>query len=166
MHQVLFLFFFVIFCSPSFKYNSEWIIETQNFGQAHFKKTILSSQYPTGLKTIYKPPFVIFYEGNIDLLKYSQKIIAVMGSHSPNVYIKKVANDMVQQLVNYQKILITAFNAGVEILVHQLIKENSISGNSVVIINDSNNYDESQQELLLYLKRYHLVIRLLAKLIW
>ncbi|WP_342264029.1 hypothetical protein [Spiroplasma endosymbiont of Clivina fossor] len=34
LRQVLFLFFFVIFCSPSFKYNSEWIIETQNFGQA------------------------------------------------------------------------------------------------------------------------------------
>ncbi|WP_342264589.1 IS1/IS1595 family N-terminal zinc-binding domain-containing protein [Spiroplasma endosymbiont of Clivina fossor] len=34
LYQVLFLFFFVIFCSPSFKYNSEWIIETQNFGQA------------------------------------------------------------------------------------------------------------------------------------
>ncbi|WP_375315572.1 DNA-processing protein DprA [Spiroplasma endosymbiont of Tipula paludosa] len=120
--------------------------------------TILSSQYPAGLKTIYKPPFVIFYEGNIDLLKYSQKIIAITGSHYPNVYIKKVANDMVQQLVNHQKILMTSFNAGVEILVHQLIKENSISGNSVVIINDSNNYDANQQELLLYLKRYHLVI--------
>lgn len=65
---------------------------------------------------------------------------------------------MVQQLVNHQKILMTSFNAGVEILVHQLIKENSISGNSVVIINDSNNYDANQQELLLYLKRYHLVI--------
>nr|WP_246534731.1 hypothetical protein [Spiroplasma endosymbiont of 'Nebria riversi'] len=71
---------------------------------------------------------------------------------------KKVANDMVQQLVNHQKILMTSFNAGVEILVHQLIKENSISGNSVFIINDSNNYDANQQELLLYLKRYHLVI--------
>ena len=42
--------------------------------------TLISDNYPQKLKTIYKPPFVLFYKGNIDLLNTQNKTIGVVGS--------------------------------------------------------------------------------------
>ena len=39
--------------------------------------TILSDKYPYALKNIYRPPFVLFYQGNIDLLNHTNKIALV-----------------------------------------------------------------------------------------
>ncbi|MGL5358042.1 MAG: DNA-processing protein DprA [Metamycoplasmataceae bacterium] len=59
--------------------------------------TILDDEYPAGLKEIYKPPFVLFYKGNKELLKVNA--ITITGENkigdieSVKASIYKLSND-------------------------------------------------------------------------
>lgn len=44
--------------------------------------TLLDMDYPTKLRSIFKPPFVLYYKGNINLLK-EDKIISTVGTREP-----------------------------------------------------------------------------------
>ncbi|MEG0034518.1 MAG: DNA-processing protein DprA [Bacilli bacterium] len=46
--------------------------------------TIIDDDYPNLLKKIHKPPFVIFYYGNLELL--NEKTISIVGTRSPSEY--------------------------------------------------------------------------------
>lgn len=45
--------------------------------------TLVDQDYPTSLKQGYRPPFVLFYEGDLSLFKAAHKI-AIMGSRDSN----------------------------------------------------------------------------------
>ncbi len=47
--------------------------------------TIVDEDYPKALKQIHKPPFVLYYYGNLALLKSSCRLTAI-GSRNPNLY--------------------------------------------------------------------------------
>ena len=47
--------------------------------------TILDDDYPFELKSIYMPPFVLFYKGDISLINGKNKL-AVIGSRKPSEY--------------------------------------------------------------------------------
>ena len=51
--------------------------------------TIIDDDYPEDLKKIYKPPFILFYYGNYDLLRLPR--LAVVGSRKCTEYGKKAA---------------------------------------------------------------------------
>ena len=120
--------------------------------------TILNPLYPRSLKSVYKPPFVIFYEGNIELLNYPQKLITITGGFNLNSYINNVVEDFTKQLILSRKIIITGFNLGVETKVQQIIKKMSKKPTSIAVISKWNNWTPLQKELLFHLKKYHLVI--------
>lgn len=120
--------------------------------------TILSSQYPAGLKTIYKPPFVIFYVGNIDLLKHSQKMIAVTGGHILTSYIEKITDDLILELARRNKILVTGLKGDTEFLINYLLKANKISDRAIVNITNFQTLTIQQKELLQEIKQNHLLI--------
>lgn len=120
--------------------------------------TILNSQYPAGLKTIYKPPFVIFYVGNIDLLKHSQKMIAVTGAHILTSYVEKITHDLVLELARRHKILVTSLNGATEILIQQLLTTNKIVASAIVNISNFKTLTKQQQELLREVQQNHLLI--------
>ena len=58
--------------------------------------TILDKDYPKVFSSLLRPPFVIFYKGDISLL--SKKIISVIGSRNPPSYainsLKEVIKDI------------------------------------------------------------------------
>ena len=45
--------------------------------------TILDKEYPEALKQSYKPPFVLFYKGNLNLLNNSQRNLLISGTRNP-----------------------------------------------------------------------------------
>ena len=55
--------------------------------------TILDLEYPNSLKTCYKPPFVLFYKGDISLL--NSESIAVVGSRYPSEYAIKATSSQI-----------------------------------------------------------------------
>ena len=63
-------------------YNDKDINETVENFKGNFI-TIVDKEYPTKLKNTWKPPFVLFYEGDINLIK-KDNIISVSCTRTPN----------------------------------------------------------------------------------
>jgi len=62
--------------------------------------SILNPKYPFSLKQIYKPPFVLFYKGDINLLSdSSSKKIAIVGSRENSEYGKMVTEKICKNIV-------------------------------------------------------------------
>ena len=59
--------------------------------------TIIDDEYPTILKNIYKPPIVLFYKGDISLLK-SRRLLGVVGSRNCSNYGKYVTKKLISEL--------------------------------------------------------------------
>ena len=60
--------------------------------------TILDADYPDYLRHYYKPPIVLFYYGDISLIKDNNKNIAVVGSREPESIALKNTNKVVSEL--------------------------------------------------------------------
>jgi len=70
--------------------------------------TIIDEDYPESLKKIYKPPFVIFYRGDLKLLD-KQPILAISGSNKFNEYTHNKLDEMLKNL-RKKKIQIASTN--------------------------------------------------------
>ncbi|MBD5423462.1 MAG: DNA-processing protein DprA [Mycoplasma sp.] len=113
--------------------------------------TIVDDDYPESLKQINKPPFVLFYEGNKELLK--GKMLALTGDFS-NDNIDKFLNESFFEISkNYT--LVSNFSKGLDekIVDHFLLNKNNIilvSSNGLINpyfgknIDDKSMYDNNK----------------------
>lgn len=72
--------------------------------------------YPKSLYKLSEPPFVLFYEGNIELL--NKPSVSVVGSRFPSMY----AKEMTIQLVNNLKsryVIVSGLAKGIDTVSHQ-----------------------------------------------
>lgn len=79
--------------------------------------TLLDDSYPEKLTNIYMPPLVLFYQGNLSLLR--AKIIAVIGARSYSDYGKNVTEAFVTQLVKHQFHIISGLAYGIDTIAHK-----------------------------------------------
>ena len=97
--------------------------------------TIIDEDYPEPLKQINQPPFVLFYEGNKELLK--EKLIMLTGDFS-NENINKFINESAFELSkNYT--LVSNFSKGLD----EKIIDNLIKNNQNLILISSNGLTNS-----------------------
>ncbi|QHX36514.1 DNA-processing protein DprA [Spiroplasma sp. BIUS-1] len=75
--------------------------------------TILSPLYPSYLKNTHKPPFVIFYKGDITLLSKYHKTIALVGGIETNEYGIKNIDFLMNDLNSENVIFSTIENEGI-----------------------------------------------------
>ncbi len=63
--------------------------------------TLLDVDYPLGLKNLAQPPFVLFYKGNIDLIKEYNRCVTIVGSREANAYgtskTREIASDLAKE---------------------------------------------------------------------
>jgi len=69
--------------------------------------TIINPVYPNNLKNSYKPPFVLFYQGNINLLVNYYKIIGVVEEIITSPYSLEQTKKIVQGLEKEKKTILT-----------------------------------------------------------
>jgi DNA processing protein len=81
--------------------------------------TIIDEQYPEALKKIYKPPFVLFYYGDIGLAHMLEKTIAVIGSRQPSAYGLEMTGKITQSLIEEGMMIVSGLAYGVDIKAHQ-----------------------------------------------
>ncbi|PYF43687.1 DNA-processing protein DprA [Metamycoplasma alkalescens] len=83
--------------------------------------TILEEKYPKQLIASNKPPFVLFYKGNINILKEAKECIYLTGSYETKSIIEYVNN-----LKNNKNItIINSFWPGLEqTILHSILKNN------------------------------------------
>lgn len=80
--------------------------------------TYVDEQYPTLLKEIYDPPWVLFYRGNIRLLN-STPFLSIVGSRKTSVYGRKVTEQFTAQLVGDGWGIVSGMALGIDTVAHQ-----------------------------------------------
>ncbi|MDM5327957.1 DNA-processing protein DprA [Neobacillus sp. CF12] len=93
--------------------------------------TILDENYPSLLKEIYQPPWVLFAKGDISLLRKEPKL-AVVGSRQATQYGKSAINVMFPQLVEKGVVIISGLAAGIDTLAHECAMKNG--GHTIAVI--------------------------------
>ena len=76
--------------------------------------TILDDEYPEKLKDLKYPPFVLFYKGDLELLK--TKTIAVVGSRDPCSYALEATEALIR--ANQDKTVISGMAKGIDACSH------------------------------------------------
>ncbi len=94
--------------------------------------TLLDSDYPECLKYIFKPPFVLFYKGNIELLKSNNKKIAIIGSRNCSSHGKEVTRRITKELVENNIIIISGLAKGIDSEAHKTCIENG--GKTIAVL--------------------------------
>lgn len=106
----------------AFKYQGEYqkIIKAINDQEEVEEKsfdnciTIFDENYPIELRELKYPPLVLFYKGNLDLLKGSK--IAVVGSRIPCEYALKATDCLVNK--NKDKVIVSGLAKGIDARAH------------------------------------------------
>ena len=110
--------------------------------------TLLNSNYPDSLKQIFKPPFVLFYKGNLSLLNERVKI-AVIGSRNNSEYGKEVTETICKDLITKGNVtIVSGLAKGADSIAHKTcINEN---GKTIAVLANGLNITYPKENNCLY----------------
>ena len=119
--------------------------------------TILDDDYPDYLKGYYHPPFVLFYYGDISLIKDLNNVIGVVGSREPDPSIVSDAYQVIYDLAK-EYIIISGLAKGIDGLSHKAAIE--AGGKTIAVLPNGIEfcYPAENESLYEEIKRNHLVI--------
>ena len=108
----------------AYKYHGDYfkivkaIEETEEIEEVFDKNalTILDDNYPEELKELRYPPFVLFYKGNLDLLKKEK--IGIVGSRIPCDYALEATRLLT--LKNNNKVIVSGLAKGIDGKAHEI----------------------------------------------
>jgi len=92
--------------------------------------TLLDEGYPEYFKSYYKPPFVLFYEGNLSLLKEEKKI-GVVGSRKTTPYGEEMTIKTCKELVKRGYVIVSGLARGIDSLA---LEEGIAKGRAIAFI--------------------------------
>jgi DNA processing protein len=93
--------------------------------------SIFDKNYPSLLKEIYQPPWILFVKGNLSLLEKQPKL-AVVGSRQATQYGKNAMRVMFPQLVEKGIVIVSGLAVGIDTLAHEYAMKNG--GNTIAVI--------------------------------
>ncbi len=93
--------------------------------------TLLDDNYPSYLKECYKPPFVLFYYGDISLLTDEYKRISVVGSRQCSDYGIKATSSIVAPLAK-DYVIVSGLAKGIDAVSHECAINNG--GKTIAIL--------------------------------
>lgn len=120
--------------------------------------TMEDPEYPKQLLEVYKPPFVLFYQGDISLLTNpEQKMIAVIGSREYSSYGEEATKKIVSQISKDYPI-VSGLAKGIDAIAAK--EAINCGGKTIAVIGSGLNicYPEENYELYLEIKRNHLLL--------
>ena len=119
--------------------------------------TIMDKEYPKQLNRVPKPPFVLFYEGDISLIQDTDNCIAVIGARHPTPYGIEHTFNLVKNLP--QKVVVVSGMAiGIDTVAHETAirswhKTVAVLGSGIDVC-----YPTSNQRLYEWMKEKLLVV--------
>lgn len=119
----------------SLKYEGDWeriyefISKKEKFDQKEFENTIklfngnyitiMDEDYPKILKICTKPPFVLFYKGNKEILNTEfNKMLSVIGSRNNSLYAKEMTTKIIKELPD-DIVIISGLAKGIDGIAHK-----------------------------------------------
>lgn len=91
-------------------------------------KTVFDPDYPSRLKHVYNPPWILYMKGKAELL-HQQKLLAVVGSRKPTDYGRSVVDYILPGLINAGYVIVSGLAYGIDKIAH----ENTVSRNGKTI---------------------------------
>ncbi|MFD3445485.1 DNA-processing protein DprA, partial [Microbacteriaceae bacterium 4G12] len=86
--------------------------------------TVWDSDYPSLLKEIADPPFILYGKGNMKLLAQFRKI-AVVGTRNPSSYGVKSIQSILVNLLREEWVIVSGMARGIDITAHQVAVQNN-----------------------------------------
>jgi len=119
--------------------------------------TFMDEEYPECLKRVFKPPFVLYYHGDISLISDNRNKLAVVGSRKCSEYGAKCTHDFVKELCK-DFVIVSGLAYGVDGIAHKTAIDNK--GRTVAVLGNGINicYPKENEELYEECKKKHLVI--------
>lgn len=103
-----------VFCND-WNFLTKEVLQQKLSGQKYI--TLDSPFYPERLRQLPQPPFVLFYEGNINLLQ-QEKIIAFVGSRNVSSYGQEIVKKFVPPLTTRNYTIVSGLAKGVDSCSH------------------------------------------------
>lgn len=98
-------------------------------------------EYPEKLRQIYRPPLVLFAQGDTSLL--SKEIVTIVGSRYPTNYSRQVMEKLVPNLIEQNMVIASGLAKGVDALAHHTTLNNQ--GRTIAVIGNGLNYSYPRQ---------------------
>ena len=98
--------------------------------------TIISKDYPSALKEISCPPFVLFYYGDLTLT--ATKCIGVIGMRHPSDYGTEVTKAMVASLAKENYTIVSGLALGIDVIAHKSAMNNL--GKTIAVLGSGIDY--------------------------
>ena len=119
--------------------------------------TLLDPEYPESLKRSYRPPFVLFYYGDISLLGDNNNKIAVVGSRKNSKYGKQMTETLVKG-ISKDFVIVSGLALGIDAIAHRSAIESD--GKTIAVLGNGINfhYLEENKDIYEECKKNHLVI--------
>lgn len=118
--------------------------------------TIISKDYPSALKEISCPPFVLYYYGSLELV--NTKCIGVIGMRHPTIYGIEVTKLIVNELVAHNYTIVSGLALGIDAIAHKSAM-NSL-GKTIAVLGSGIDYCYPLKNKSVYqaMKNNHLII--------
>lgn len=160
-----------ILIALSIKYHGDWnaiynAIETHeelNDALSYLKSnnsnaiTIIDSDYPSYLKQVVKPPFVLFYKGDISLLNGYNNHLGVVGSRKASQKFKDKTKEIIFNL-NKDIVIVSGLASGIDGVSHKAAIDSGKK--TIAVIGSGLNYSFPSENEPLYnkIKKNHLIL--------
>ena len=120
--------------------------------------TIIDLEYPQQLKAVHKPPLVLFYYGDINLIRNYRNNISVVGSRAFSEYGSRITQELVSGLAKMNYSIISGMAIGIDSIAHYSAINSG--GKTVAVLGSGIDfcYPQSNIELYEIIKAGHLVI--------
>ena len=119
--------------------------------------TYLDKDFPSKLKTMFRPPLVLFYYGDITLLDDDKRRYGVVGSREYSEYGEMATKKLVKEM-GRDKVVVSGMAKGIDTISHNAALENKARTIAVLGSGIDNCYPEENKDLYERLKKEELVI--------
>ncbi|HBF67974.1 MAG TPA: DNA-protecting protein DprA [Firmicutes bacterium] len=119
--------------------------------------TIIDADYPNELKNIYKPPFVLYYYGDLSLLNNTDKIICSIGTRNPSNYGVNMTH-MVLGGLPKDIVVMSGLAAGIDVESHKTAINSGLKTIAVLGSGIDNCYPKENKAIYDEIKNNHLLI--------
>jgi DNA processing protein len=129
--------------------------ELEDFMKQHQFITFYDDAYPQQLREVYNPPTVLFYLGDIELLK--KPSLGIVGARNATDNGRRAAHNLIRPLVS-SYVIVSGLAQGIDGVAHKVAIANS--GKTIAVIGSGLDviYPRSHKKLQQYLCEKHLVI--------
>ncbi len=119
--------------------------------------TFMDEEYPECLKRVFKPPFVLYYHGDISLISDNRNKLAVVGSRKCSTYGAKCTDDFVSELCK-DFVIVSGLAYGIDATAHRATIRNN--GHTVAVLGNGINicYVTDNKEIYDECKKKHLLL--------